>query len=265
MCVQDTVFQVWNALFNANEPPTMAGIVPFHSWGNWGLRRNVIYPGLPSQGERVNFETKFWDQVHSPILSTTAHLAWVTGWFWVLPSIPFPPTPSCPNFGPHSQQEEADTFQKVFTSPSSNVPHTQPGSQQPSFGKQEMDCISSSLCLRWEAKVIFQLKSLPSLNGRTQYGFVFSLWCFPTWLEPHPHLSSRSTWSFCTYLALPSAFWPLLYFSLVGVSLGHTPLYLCGQLQTFCTLGTKCTFLNDFLKNTKTHYFLRGVGPNTQH
>lgn len=164
-----------------------------------------------------------FDQVHSPILSTTAHLAWVTGWFWVLSSIPFPHTPSCPNFGPHSQQEEADTFQKAFTSPSSNVPHTQPGSQQASFGKQEMDCISSSLCLRWEAKVIFQLKSLPSLNGRTQYGFFISLWCFPTWLEPHPHLSSRSTWNFCTYLALPSAFWPLLYFSLVGVPLGYTP------------------------------------------
>lgn len=184
MCVQDMVFQVWNALFNANEPPTMAGIIPFHSWGNWGFRRNVIYPGLPSQGERVNFETRFWDQVYSLILSTTAHLAWVTGWFWVLPAIPFPPAPSCPNFWPHSWQEEADTFQKAFTSPSSNVPHTQPGSQQPSFGKQEMDCISSSFSLRWEAKVIFQLKSCPSLNGRTQYGFFFPFDAFLPGLSP---------------------------------------------------------------------------------
>lgn len=92
---------------NANKPPTMAGVTPFHSQGDWGLGRTVISSGPPSQGE--------WSRILSrgplPDSSTIARLqhGWQIHWFWALPSFPLLPVPFYPNCWPHSQGQEADS------------------------------------------------------------------------------------------------------------------------------------------------------------
>lgn len=120
-----------------------------------------------------------------------------------------------------------------------------------SFAKKQIDYIGPSLCLRWEAKVIFYLKFCPSLKGRTPVGSDPSFALMLCYLAQGPPTSRlQEHWNCVLILHFsPHACWPPLHFSMAGMSLGYTSLYLCGTTQDLLHIRHyKYAFLNSLLK-----------------
>lgn len=112
---------------------------------------------------------------------------------------------------------------KPLPLPAATPRQTQPGSPQPSFVKQEIDCAGPSLCFRWEAIVIFRLKSCPPFNGRARYGsFSPLVLSYLAGAPPTPQLQKHL--DFCTYLALPSALTSSVFLPSRHVTGIHSPV-----------------------------------------